>query len=136
MAMRMRKERRFLPRRERRGLRARQLMRRFVDRPPPSDLTTWRSAPRRRSGPTAEDTVHAARALLQSRDPHDKAMAEELALGLVHFTDGIEGTRRRMDAARPFVTNYAVATECGFGRRAPETIPELLRLHLAAADYD
>jgi hypothetical protein len=59
----------------------------------------------------------------------------ELALGLIHYTDGIEGTQRRMDAARSFVANYAVATECGFGRRAPDTIPELLRLHLAAADY-
>ena len=59
----------------------------------------------------------------------------ELALGLVHYTDGIEGTRRRMDTARQFVSRYAVATECGFGRRAPETIPALLRLHLAAADY-
>jgi hypothetical protein len=59
----------------------------------------------------------------------------ELALGLIHHTDGIAGTRRRMDAARPFIANYAVATECGFGRRAPQTIPELLRLHLAAADY-
>jgi len=59
----------------------------------------------------------------------------ELALGLVHYTDGIEGTRRRMDTANRFVSNYLVATECGFGRRAPETIPALLRLHLAAADY-
>jgi hypothetical protein len=59
----------------------------------------------------------------------------ELALGLIHHTDGIVGTRRRMDAARAFIANYAVATECGFGRRAPQTIPELLRLHLAAADY-
>jgi hypothetical protein len=59
-----------------------------------------------------------------------------LALGLVHYTDGIEGTRRRMDTARSFVADYAVATECGFGRRAPETIPELLRLHLEAADHD
>jgi hypothetical protein len=59
----------------------------------------------------------------------------ELALGLVHYTDGIEGTKRRMDTARQFVSRYAVATECGFGRRAPETIPALLRLHLAAADY-
>jgi len=59
----------------------------------------------------------------------------ELALGLVHYTDGIAGARRRMDAARAFVTRYTVATECGFGRRAPDTIPELLRLHLAAADY-
>ena len=59
----------------------------------------------------------------------------ELALGLVHYTDGLEGTKRRMDTARRFVSRYAVATECGFGRRAPETIPALLRLHLAAADY-
>ena len=59
-----------------------------------------------------------------------------LALGLVHYTDGIEGTRRRMDTARGFVADYAVGTECGFGRRAPETIPELLRLHLEAADHD
>jgi hypothetical protein len=58
-----------------------------------------------------------------------------LALGLVHYTDGIEGTRRRMDMAGGFVADYAVATECGFGRRAPETIPELLRLHVVAADY-
>jgi hypothetical protein len=59
----------------------------------------------------------------------------ELALGLVHYTDGIEGTQRRMDTARSFVSRYAVATECGFGRRAPETLPALLRLHVAAADY-
>jgi hypothetical protein len=59
----------------------------------------------------------------------------ELALGLVHYTDGLEGTKRRMDTARQFVGDYAVATECGFGRRAPETISELLRLHLAAADH-
>jgi hypothetical protein len=58
-----------------------------------------------------------------------------LALGLVHYTDGIEGTRRRMDMARGFFADYAVGTECGFGRRAPETIPELLRLHLEAADH-
>ena len=47
----------------------------------------------------------------------------------------LEGTRRRMDTAREFVADYTVGTECGFGRRAPETIPELLRLHLEAADY-
>jgi hypothetical protein len=65
------------------------------------------------------------------------ALAPEttLALGLVHYTDGIEGAKRRMGTAREFVADYAVATECGFGRRAPETIPELLRLHVAAADY-
>jgi hypothetical protein len=49
--------------------------------------------------------------------------------------DGLEGTERRMDTARQFVSDYTVGTECGFGRRAPETIPSLLRLHLDAADY-
>ena len=58
----------------------------------------------------------------------------ELALGLVHHTDGLEGTTRRMAAANKVVHGYAIATECGFGRRRPETIPELLRIHAAAAE--
>lgn len=55
-----------------------------------------------------------------------------LFLGLVHPGDGIEGTRRRMAMAERFVTNFGIATECGFGRRPPETIPELLRIHAEA----
>jgi hypothetical protein len=39
-----------------------------------------------------------------------------------------------MDAALNHVQAFSVATECGFGRRDPATIPDLLRLHLAAAD--
>jgi hypothetical protein len=58
----------------------------------------------------------------------------ELSLGLVHYTDGIEGTRKRMATAQNYVKDFSVATECGFGRRPPETIPELLRIHAAAAD--
>jgi hypothetical protein len=57
----------------------------------------------------------------------------ELCLGLVHYTDGIEGTKRRLATAQKFVTKFAVATECGFGRRDPATILELLRIHRAAA---
>src|SRR6266567_3889687 len=57
----------------------------------------------------------------------------ELYLGLVHFTDGVEGTRQRIAAAQRVVTNFGVATECGFGRRPPETIPDLLRIHSAVA---
>ncbi|HSF07709.1 MAG TPA: class I SAM-dependent methyltransferase [Methylomirabilota bacterium] len=53
----------------------------------------------------------------------------ELYLGLVHHTDGVEGTRRRMEVARRFVPGFGIATECGWGRRAPATIPELLRVH-------
>jgi len=59
----------------------------------------------------------------------------ELCLGLVHYTDGIEGTRRRIDTAKKYVRDFAVGTECGLGRRDPKTIPELLQIHMAASDY-
>jgi hypothetical protein len=57
----------------------------------------------------------------------------ELYLGLVHFTDGVEGTQKRITAAQQFVADFGVATECGMGRRNPETIPELLRIHSEVA---
>jgi hypothetical protein len=60
----------------------------------------------------------------------------QLALGLVHFTDGVDGTARRMTTARKYVRDFAVGTECGFGRRDPATIPELLRIHAAASALD
>ena len=52
-----------------------------------------------------------------------------LILGLVHYTDGVGGTRDRMAAANEFVATYDIATECGFGRRDPATIPDLLKIH-------
>jgi hypothetical protein len=57
----------------------------------------------------------------------------ELYLGLVHITDGVEGTRRRIEAAQRVVADFGVATECGFGRRPSETIPDLLRIHSEVA---
>jgi hypothetical protein len=60
----------------------------------------------------------------------------QLALGLVHHTDGIEGTKRRLATANKFVRGFAIGTECGFGRRKPETIPELLRIHAEGATLD
>ena len=53
----------------------------------------------------------------------------ELYLGLVHFTDGVEGTRQRIAAAQRSITDFGVATECGLGRRSAETIPALLEIH-------
>jgi hypothetical protein len=50
-------------------------------------------------------------------------------LGLVHHTDGVEGSRNRMAIADRYVDGYSIATECGFGRRDPGTIHELLRIH-------
>ena len=57
----------------------------------------------------------------------------ELYLGLVHRTDGLAGARRRLAAAKQVVTDFGVATECGFGRRPPETVPDLIELHREVA---
>jgi hypothetical protein len=57
----------------------------------------------------------------------------ELSLGLVHYTDGVAGTRKRLAAAERHAKNFSIATECGFGRRDPTTIPELLRIHADVA---
>jgi hypothetical protein len=55
-------------------------------------------------------------------------------LGLVHYHDGVAGTLKRVAAARRHLADFGIATECGFGRRSPETLPELLRIHRAVAD--
>ena len=52
-----------------------------------------------------------------------------LILGLVHYSDGVEGARRRMAAAQRYAREFDIAAECGLGRRDPATIPELLRIH-------
>jgi len=57
-----------------------------------------------------------------------------LALGLVHHTDGLEGTLRRIATAKKHAPDFAIATECGLGRRPATTLPDLLRLHAQAAD--
>jgi hypothetical protein len=62
------------------------------------------------------------------RDP-----ATRLCLGLLHYTDGVAGTRRRIATAERYVQDFSVGTECGFGRRDPSTIPELLRIHAEIA---
>lgn len=79
------------------------------------------------------------------RDRHDDAYFQPLDalnapdttpyLGLVHITDGIDGTRRRMRAARAHLPRFGIATECGFGRRPPQQVDELLRLHAALSSF-
>ncbi|WP_280399653.1 hypothetical protein [Nocardia carnea] len=65
----------------------------------------------------------------------DLALPPETALylGLIHATDGFEGTRRRMKAAGTVVSRFGIATECGMGRRPAEQIPALLDLHARLA---
>jgi len=57
-----------------------------------------------------------------------------LYLGLVHYTDGVEGARKRLMAAEKVVSDFGIATECGFGRRPrAQDIRELLGLHAQIA---
>ena len=59
--------------------------------------------------------------------------ATELYLGLIHYTDGIEGGQRRIAAAEKFHQEFGIATECGFGRRPAETVARLLDMHAELA---
>ena len=56
-----------------------------------------------------------------------------LYLGLVHHTGGEGGTRRRIAAAKKFFPDFGIGTECGMGRRAADTVAEVLRIHVAMA---
>lgn len=55
----------------------------------------------------------------------------QLHLGLVHLSDGIEGGMKRMTTAARHVQGFGVATECGLGRRPPETIARVMELMAA-----
>jgi hypothetical protein len=57
----------------------------------------------------------------------------KVALGLVHHTDGVEGTNKRLAVAKKYLGDFLIATECGFGRRPKETIAELLNIHATIA---
>jgi hypothetical protein len=52
---------------------------------------------------------------------------------LVHFTDGVDGAQRRIETAQKYVSEFGVATECGFGRRPPETVADLMEIHAAVS---
>ena len=60
----------------------------------------------------------------------------EFYLGLVHLSDGLEGTRRRMEKAKRFAPPFGVAWECGLRAFPAESIPAMLALHRAAADLE
>jgi hypothetical protein len=58
----------------------------------------------------------------------------ELYLGLVHESDGVEGTRRRIAAAARVKKHFGIATECGMGRvRNKALARKLFRIHAEAA---
>lgn len=57
----------------------------------------------------------------------------EIALGLIHHTDGVEGSMSRAKLAMKYLPDFQLATECGWGRRDPSTIPELMKIHREVA---
>ena len=59
-----------------------------------------------------------------------------LYLGLVHYTGGVAGTRKRIEVAEKFVSDFGIATECGLGRRDPATLRELLQIHAKVVDLE
>jgi hypothetical protein len=50
-------------------------------------------------------------------------------LGLIHYSDGLDGAMRRAAVASEFLPDFGVATECGWGRRPAWQVPELITLH-------
>jgi methionine synthase II (cobalamin-independent) len=53
----------------------------------------------------------------------------EVYAGVVHLGDGVEGARRRLNAAQTAIDTFGVATECGMGRRPAEQVKSLLEIH-------
>lgn len=55
----------------------------------------------------------------------------DLYIGLVHYTDGVKGTLKRLETFRKFYSGpTGVATECGLGRRPKgQDIVKLLQIH-------
>jgi hypothetical protein len=53
----------------------------------------------------------------------------QIMIGLIHLTDGFNGSIERMRTAAEFLPRFGIATECGFGRRDPKSIENLLVLH-------
>jgi hypothetical protein len=91
-----------------------------------------------RNSPRPVDFIH----MPVPRDRSDESYFAPLAalalpastrfvLGLIHYTDGIDGAQRRIAVAERYVSHFDVATECGFGRRNPTTIHDLLHIHRA-----
>ena len=59
--------------------------------------------------------------------------ARRVFLGLVHHTDGIEGNRERVEAARRHLADFGISSVCGYGRVDPDELPLVLDVHAACA---
>jgi len=58
----------------------------------------------------------------------------ELYLGLVHAQDGVDGTAKRIAAAKRFVPKFGIGSECGISRgRDPNVAMNFIKTYAGAA---
>ncbi len=59
----------------------------------------------------------------------------EIYLGLVHDSDGVEGTKKRIEAASKHVSGFGVATECGLGRcKTSDVVRNIFEVHAGVSN--
>jgi hypothetical protein len=56
-----------------------------------------------------------------------------IALGLIHFCDGVEGTQRRIATAKKHISHFALGTECGLSHVGQDNLLPVLQLHAEIA---
>jgi len=67
------------------------------------------------------------------RQLHRRNGLPQVFLGLVHASDGVAGTERRIVAAARVLADFGIATECGMARaRSVDQVMELLKVHAGA----
>lgn len=59
----------------------------------------------------------------------DRSRVRRVYLGLIHFSEGIEGAKRKIAAAEKHLADFGIATECGLGRKPADQIIPILQLH-------
>ncbi len=75
-------------------------------------------------------------AFFQPLEQLQLAPTTELYLGLVHAQDGLEGTTRRITAARRHAAKFGIASECGISRgRGPQLALDFIATYADAADW-
>lgn len=63
-------------------------------------------------------------------DRLQRSHIRKVYLGLVHYTDGVDGAHLRIAAAGRHLADFGIATECGFGRRPThQDVRRLIALH-------
>lgn len=69
------------------------------------------------------------RSPIRSLKPLNLSLKIEIFLSLVHARDGIEGTKKRIEAVRPSIEKFRISNEPGLSRaRAPNFVEDSSKL--------